>query len=159
MMVAENLTTWGFHVNTLTWTAIETKPFIRWLLVREDESFNDLWGISQVAGTSHFSWPNNVAEEYREKFAARELTVNADLYDARFRPSIPHTVVEQSPDDEFGTYRIMVDDVIVRYVEDMCEIAVTVEGVLSDERLEELKRHGLETFTELEGVPYKCVPL
>ena len=159
-MVAENLTTWQFDLKTHSWTAIETKPFTRWLLVREDGHPNDLWEIEQVVHYSRSSRRSDLAEEYRVEFEARGLTVDADLFNARFRPPIPHTAVEPDLDDDnFRTHRILVDDVIVRYVQDSYEIAVTVEGRLSADTIETLKRHGIETFTKLEGVPYELVPI
>ncbi len=158
--IVENLSTWELDLETSSWTEATTKPFTRWLLMREDESYNDLWGIEQVAEASRSSRRDDYAEKYRAEFGKRGHSVDANLYDVRFSPKIPHSVVEPNPDhDDYNTHRILVDGVIVRYVENHYEIAVTVEGILSTEKLETLKSHGLETYSKLEGVPYKCVPL
>ncbi len=154
----ENLTTWKLDLRAKTWTALETKAFTRWMLMREDGSPNDLWAISEVARANGSSRPSTFAERYRSEFAARGLIVDAALYDARYQLPVPHEIVEQ-PEDSFRRYRIAVDGVIVRFDEDYFDITVTVEGTLPEDRLDRIRRHGVETFSKLEGVPYKWIPL
>lgn len=154
----ENLTTWKLDLRAKTWTALETKAFTRWMLMREDGSPNDLWAISEVARANGSSRPSTFAERYRSEFAARGLIVDAALYDARYQLPVPHEIVEQ-PEDSFRRYRIAVDDVIVRFDEDYFDITVTVEGTLPEDMLDRIRRHGVETFSRLEGVPYKWIPL
>lgn len=156
----ENLTAWEFDLDTLTWAAAGSKAVTRWLLEREDESCNDLNGIETVARASRSSRLSKFAERYKTKFAQRGHVVDAELFYSRFQPPIPHSSVVMDPDsDEFRVHRILIDDVVVRYVEDMLEIAVTVEGELSCDKIEALRRHGLDTYSRLEGVPYKCLML
>jgi len=156
----ENLTTWEFDLETLAWAAAGSEVATRWLLEREDESSNDLFGIESVVRASRSSRLSKFAERYKTKFAQRGHVVDAELFYSRFQPPIPHSPVAIDPDsDEFKVHRILIDGVIVRYVEDMHEIAVTVEGELSGDTIEVLKRHGLETYSRLEGLPYKCILL
>ena len=159
-MTVDNLTTWEFDLKTKTWSVLESKPYQRWLLVREDKSHNDLWGIEQVAWAMRSSRQDDFAESYRAKFKERGHVVDADLFYSRFSPPIPHSIVEPDPDsDNYRVHRILVDGVVVRYVEGSFDIAVTVEGELSSDKLEVLKRHSLETYSKLEGVAYKVIPL
>ncbi|NOR63567.1 MAG: hypothetical protein GQ535_13860 [Rhodobacteraceae bacterium] len=156
----ENLTVWEFDLVEKSWHSLAGKPFKRWLLVREDESLNELWQIEQVARASRLSRQDSFAEKYRAEFEARGHIVNADLFYSRFSPPIPHSVVERDPNsDEYRVHRVLIDGVVVRYVEDMHAITVTVEGALSLEKRKALKCHGLETFSGLEGVAYKIVQL
>jgi hypothetical protein len=128
------------------------------LLVREDDTLNELWSIGQVVQGVKLSRQDEFAESYRAKFATRGHVIDADIYRNRLRPPLDHTVEERDLEgDEYRTHRIRIDGVIIRYVEDMHEIAVTVEGNLRPEKLEILKRHGVETYAKLEGVPYKCM--
>ncbi len=156
----ENLTTWEFDLVSNSWSALETKPFQRWLLVREDEGYNDLWGIEQVVRSSRSTRESKLAARYQAKFEERGHLVDAELFDARFAPPIPHRPIEPDPDSKgLRAHRILVDDVIVRIEEDMHQIVVTVEGQLSSDLLKALERHGLETYRALEGVPYKSMHL
>jgi hypothetical protein len=159
-MTVENLTRWELGLETKSWFAADTKPFKRWVLVREDESYNDLWRIEQVVRAGRSARKDKYAEKYRLEFAERGHVIDPELFDTRFTPPIPHSVIEPDSDsDEYRVHRIVVDGVIVRIVEDMHEIAVTVEGLLSSDMLLALERHGLETYSTLEGVPYKSVHL
>ncbi|MEM9321143.1 MAG: hypothetical protein AAGA70_19375, partial [Pseudomonadota bacterium] len=90
----ENLSTWEFDLPTKTWSSLETKSFQRWLLVREDEDFNELWGIGQVAWASRLTRKDGFAERYRQVFAARGHEVDAELFESRFTPQLPHTPIE-----------------------------------------------------------------
>jgi len=156
----ENLVTWEFDLGSKSWSVAEAKPFQRWLLVREDESYNDLWGIGRVVCASRSVRKGKIAEGYQSEFAKRGHVVDAELFDARFTPPIPHSPIEPDPDcSEYHVHRFLVDGVTVRIVEGMHEIAVTVEGQLSSDMLEALERHGLETYSALEGVPYKSIHL
>lgn len=157
----ENLTTWEFDLITYLWSPMETKPFHRWLLVREDENRNELWGIGLVAKASRIKRKDPVAERYRQRFAARGHTVDADLFNARFTPPFPHAPVT-APDphsDNFRGHRFSVEGVVVGVFEAMHEVAVTVEGELPAHLVTALQRFGLETYSAIEGVPYKLIPL
>ncbi|MDU8928171.1 hypothetical protein RXV86_12305 [Alisedimentitalea sp. MJ-SS2] len=156
----ENLTTWEFDLAKMSWEFIETKPFQRWILLREDESYNDLWGIEQVARANRSSRKSTIAERYRTEFEERGLIVDVELFEGRFSPPIPHRKIEpDTASEDHKTHRILIDDVVVRFTEDRHEIVVTVEGELPMKTLEALEQHGLRTYSTLEGVPYKSVRL
>ncbi|NIY78782.1 hypothetical protein HCZ23_04805 [Celeribacter sp. HF31] len=157
----ENLTTWEFDLSTNTWSSLETKPFQRWILVREDEGYNELWGIEQVARASQSTRIDDFAEKYRTDFAARGHEVDAELFEARFTPPLPHTPIEATDryGDDYRVHRFLVEGVVVRIFEDMHEIVVNVEGELSPDLLASLERFGLETYSAIEGVPYKSIRL
>lgn len=158
--IVENITNWVFSVRSNAWTRLETKPFVRWLLLREDGSRNELFSIQQVLRDDRHPGSVKYADEHRARFADRAHVVRANLYNTRFAPPLEHTVVE--PDlgaRDYRTHRISVDGVVVRYVESWDRIDVTVEGSLSEERLKTLRDHGVRAYSQVEGVRYKCVPL
>lgn len=156
----ENLTNWVFDLETCTWSVGETKAFTRWLVMREDESLNDLHKIEKVARASRSSLQGLYVDQYRAEFESRGHSVDPELFYTRFQPPVPHSLVEREPeDDAYNTHRIMIDGVVVRYVEDWYEIAVTVEGTLPPATIAALQRHGCETYSRLEGVSYKCLDL
>ncbi len=156
----ENLTTWEFDLEGSWWVPSGTKPFTRWLLMREDESYNELWGIECVIRSNRLSRQSTVAEMYRAKFAERGHVVDEDLFCSRFSPPVSHSVVTTDAEkDSHRVHRILVDGVVVRYVEQSHEIAVTIEGNLNLSTRDALLRHGLETYSILEGVSYKSVLL
>lgn len=156
--IVENLTTWELDLETLSWTALETRDCQRWLLMREDEGLNELWHVEEVAQAERSQRWSKWAKLDKSRFAERGHVIDADLFEARFTPPIPHRRLEPDP-DAYRVHRIEVDGVTVRFVEDMEEIAVTVEGKLGDDLLTALERYGIETYSALEGVPYKSIRL
>ena len=54
------------------------------------------------------------------------------LYKNRYQPSIPHAAADAN-ENEWNVVRIKIDDVVVRFVEDMQSIVMTVEGGLPGE--------------------------
>lgn len=158
--ITENLTRWGFDPSTGAWEALFTRACQRWLLMREDESPNDLFGIGLVASDGRFGRVSKTAGRYRDEFAERGHVVDAELYASRFTPPFAHSTVEPDPDqDAFNTHFIEVEGVIVRIKEDWDEIVVTVEGQLDPSTVETLQEFGRQMYSALEGVPYKSVPL
>ena len=158
--LVENLTTWAFDLSKRTWKALSTRDYQRWLLMREDESVNDLFGVKMVARDGRFGRYSKTAAKYRDAFAERGHVVDVELYEARFTPPVPHTITRPHPDrDAFKQHFIAIDGVVVRIKEDWDEIAVTVEGHLDQSTVAILQRFGRDTYSALEGVPYKVVPL
>ncbi|MEM9196480.1 MAG: hypothetical protein AAGD12_01395, partial [Pseudomonadota bacterium] len=60
---------------------------------------------------------------------------------------------------DYRVHRFAIEGVVVRIVEDRHEIAITVEGQLPPDLLAVLERFGLETYSAIEGVPYKSIRL
>ncbi len=103
---------------------------------------------------------DSFTEKYRVKFEKRGHVVDANLFTLRFSPPMGHSVVVPDPEsDEYRVHRILIDGVVVRYVEGYFEITVTVEGRLDFEKIKILLSHGLETYRNLEGVAYKTILL
>lgn len=152
----ENLTTWVLDLYSFSWSARETKPFQRWILLREDECLNELRRIGTLAKASQGSLRSKYAKDYEAQFAQRGHRVDADLYFSRFSPPVPHQLLKADT-DEYPTRRLLISGIMVRIYEDMHEIVVTVEGVLEPDVIEKLQRFGVETYSALEGVPYKLI--
>ena len=99
-----------------------------------------LWRVRSLATFRGIRW----AAEYRESMEnmvrqereAVRLAYGADpdldLFATLFSPNLPHTSVPDNP-DELGVHRILVEGVVVRYVDRMHSMKVVVEGPLPDE--------------------------
>jgi hypothetical protein len=59
-------------------------------------------------------------------------------------------------DDEYGVYRIRIDTVTVRYVEDSFAIQVTAEGLLPSEVIGRLQNDLVAKLEALEQAPVVC---
>lgn len=67
-----------------------------------------------------------------------------------YTPNIPHRSIPKDK-EEYNVYRISIEGVIVRYVEDSRTVQVTVEGELPEETIEILKADVLRKFSLLEN--------
>ena len=157
--IVENLTTWHLDLQSFAWSAAGTKPCTRWMLMREEEGDNDLWGIGLVAQYQRAGRTSKTAESYRKKFAARGLVVDTTLHAARFRLPVPHKVLPNKDDDSPRTKRIEIGGTVVRIYEGSDRIDVAIEGHLPSSTRDALVQFGLDTYAALEGVPYKVVHL
>ena len=154
----ENIATWRLCLGSGGWTKTFEKPWTRWILVREDESRNELWELSQLEWAEKTGREDDYTKTYRQAFFERNHTPNISMFIDRYSPNIEH---EKLPDDEdeFRCHRITVGDVVVRFLEDSYSVTVTVEGNLAEDLMSALKSHGLETLSHVEGVPYKIIEL
>ena len=76
-----------------------------------------------------------------------------ELLSKLYRPNVPHTKLPER-EDEFGVYRISIDGVTVRYVEESYSVQVTVEGKLPSQTIEALKTDLLEKLRRLVKAPW-----
>lgn len=71
------------------------------------------------------------------------------LLSALYAPDIATEILGED-DERHGVYRIHINDVIVRYVEDHFTIQVTVEGELPNQVIEQLQRDLVDKLSALE---------
>ena len=94
----------------------------------------------------------NWEDTYKESIKRLTIEIgkepDLDLINVLYSPDVPHS---QMPQQEYNVFRISVNDVIVRYVEDLYSIQVTVEGNLPEDVIEKIKSDVLEKFSLLEN--------
>lgn len=81
-----------------------------------------------------------------------------ELFSRRYKPSIAHEPLEHR-EDEHGVHRIKVEGVIVRYVEGMHSIQITVEGELPEGVAKSLSADLLDKVAKLENTRCTLVAL
>ena len=112
-------------------------------------TYLSLDGCAEVAETIR-----KVAAEHRRPDLHLSLVVPT-LY----RPEVPHEALPEN-DEEHSTYRIRIDGVTVRYVEDMYVIQVTAEGELPGDIVEQLRADLVQKLETVEQAPieYRVIP-
>lgn len=158
----ENITTWQLNLSTGEWTKLSEKLWTRWILRREDEEYNQLYEISNLAYAEEMkdksSYYLKEYDKYKKLFLGQKNSPDLSAYRKRYTPDVAHETVAKNEDD-YRVFRIKVNDIIVRYYEDSDDITVTVEGVLPYDIVSELKEYGLNIFSKIEGVPYKIIEI
>ena len=96
----------------------------------------------------------NRKEDYKEKFdeLAKEIkgTPKVEKIRTIYVPPVPHESLQEI-DDEFNVFRILVDGVVIRFVEEDLFIQVTIEGDISQDTLQIVKKHILKVMSQLEN--------
>jgi hypothetical protein len=156
--LVENVDDWRLHLSDWRWERLTERGWQQWEIRRKDGKQNQLWKIRLALWTREAGWEKESAGHLET--LARELGArpNLDIVPALYRPGIPHQEVT-SGEKEHRTFRIQVDGVVVRYVEDMFSIQISVEGELAQEAVEVLTSDLVEKLTKLENTLYEAEQL
>lgn len=148
----ENIDDWELDIEEWQWRAITNRKWARWEVTRSDQEMNHLWGIRQAL----FSLEANRIHDYDKELA--ELTIelgyspDVNLIKKLYSPDVPHIVLPEI-EEEYNAFRISINGITIRFVEDMYVIQVTVEGVLPDDLIERIKKDTLEKIAAIENAP------
>lgn len=151
----ENIDDWSLDIRTWYWTRLTRRPWTRFQLYREDKSQNHLWEMRQLLWSREVRW-HDTEEQAKKLTEALDALPDLDLLTTLYAPDIATEIIGKDP-EEYDTYRIRIDDVIVRYTEDRLAIQVTVEGIVSSNILDQLKRDVVQKLSVLENTPITCV--
>lgn len=163
--VVENIDDWILELQSLQWSRLTDRRWPRFQIVRKDGEMNNLWQMRMDLDLTDFDSNLGLPEETRESVqqsleSVRNLgTPNKPdpiLLARLYRPEVDHAPEQLEDEDsgQYGVYRIVVDGVIVRYVEDFHSIAVTVEGRLPESTLDRLISDLVSKLTRLEGAEF-----
>jgi len=159
--LVENIDDWKLNLQTFHWERLTRRQWTRFELHRKDKKRHHLSDIRNLLFSMQIAERN---QEYKKQYESlkkelrKELGTLPDLklLETLYKPNVATEIIEKNDDDECGVYRIRVGDVIVRYVEDIRDIIVTIEGELPSDIVERLKKDVMEKFAALEGVPIIC---
>jgi hypothetical protein len=153
--LVENIDDWRLHLSDWRWERLTERRWQQWKIRRMDGKQTRLWKIRLALWTREAGWEKESIGHLED--LTRELGVrpNLDAVAALYRPGIPHQEVKNGK-EEHRTFRIQVDGVVVRYVEDMFSIQMTAEGELAPEAVEALTSDLVEKLTNLENALYEA---
>ena len=153
--LVENIDDWRLHLSDWRWERLTERRWQQWEIRRKDGRQNRLWKIRLALWTRDAGWEKEYTEHLETLTRELGARPNLDVVAALYRPEIPHEEVKNR-EDEHRTFRIKVDGVVVRYVEDMSSIQMTVEGELSQELIDALTSDLVEKLTTLENTLYEA---
>lgn len=164
--LVENIDDWRLHLTDWRWERLTERQWPRWEIRRQDGKRHHLFDYQQSVWEKQFpefSQADTELVKIKKHFEIPSLEdelgkpPDLDLFAQLYRPSVTHEIVAQ--EDEYGVHRIKVSGVIVRYVEEMESIQITVEGDLPEKTLQALTRDLLEKFSQLENSPCELIRL
>ncbi|NRA15564.1 MAG: hypothetical protein HRU04_08715 [Oceanospirillaceae bacterium] len=152
----ENIDDWELDLKEWQWKPITNRPWVRWEITRSDQKMIHLWDIRQAL----YSLETNKTENYDKELANLELQLghlpDVNLIKELYSPGVPHIVLPEI-EDEYNLFRISISGIVIRFVEDMDIIQVTVEGILPNNLIECIKKDTLDKITALENAPCELV--
>ena len=155
--LVENIDEWQLDLDSWHWQRLTERQWPRWKVLRSDEEMNRLWLI-QIAAIKQEAGLDYPEHTTTQQFLAELGEIDFELYAQLYRPNVPHAEVPEE-EDECDATRIRVQGVVVRYVQEGCEIQVTVEGELPPSTVEILKQDLLEKLQALENTTCKILPI
>ncbi len=165
--LVENIDDWQLHLADGRWERLTERRWPRWEIRRKDGERNHLFDYQQAVWARQFPELGKADSELakiKKQFEIPSLedelgkSPDLDLFARLYKPAVTHDEVAKS-EDEYNVHRIKVDGVVVRYVEGMESVQMTVEGELPEKTLEALTRDLLEKLSRLENTPCEQIRL
>lgn len=154
LSLVENIDDWLLHLNDWRWERLTERRWDRFKCCRKDGKPNHLWALRLelwAKEVGFHAWASQEPQLRAELGAAPRWDIVPMLY----RPPVPHDTLP-SNEGEQGVYRIRIDGVVVRFVENSHAIQATIEGNLPREIVDQLRRHIIWAFEALEQCPVTC---
>ena len=149
----ENIDDWSLSLSNFVWTRLTMRKWVRFQVSRSDGQGLHLWQYDM----RRFALEYPRAGVDREDDLAEQIggEPNMDAFNALYNPPVIHSTVQRDPEEEgdWRAMRILVDDVCVRYTDDMEHLTVTVEGELPASVIESISsdlRNKLELVENIE---------
>lgn len=152
----ENIQDWELDIKEWQWRLLTNRKWTRWYITRSDCHWNHLWEIRQALFSLEANWTKSYDKELAELKAELGYSINVSAIKKLYFPDVPHLTLPKI-EDEYKTFRISINDIVVRFVEDMDVVQITVEGVLPDDVIERIKKDTLDKLSALENSPCKLV--
>ncbi|HEX5055403.1 MAG TPA: hypothetical protein VFX02_02790 [Gammaproteobacteria bacterium] len=150
----ENIDDWRLSLNDWRWERLTERRWVRWELRRKDRKFNHLWYIRQALFNYEMKWEEEYKKSMEDLSARTGHTPDARLIRNIYSPAMAHEKLPEA-DGEYNVYRIRVDGVVVRFVEESHCIQVTVEGELPQSTSEVIRQDTLAKVSALDNAEYE----
>lgn len=156
--LVENIDDWRLDLETWQWTRLTERRWPRRELRRSDGRPNHLWEYQQACWFRSVGWEKDLQEQLAS--LTEELGTEPDLALAEqlFRPSVAHEALADD-DDAHDTVRIMVEGVVVRFVNTMYAVQMTVEGDLPQETVDAIAGELRDRLSVLENTSHELTEL
>jgi hypothetical protein len=157
--VVENIDDWRLSLDNWRWERLTERRWPRFEVYRRDNGQNHLWTMRQALWSQSVRWRDDVKKYQQQLQAELGAPPRLDVVPTLYRPAVPHQELPEN-DQEHNTYRIRIDGVIVKYVEDRYTIQVTAEGELPGDIVEQLRGDLVDKLAILEQAPieYRVIP-
>lgn len=157
--LVENIDDWRFWLADSRWERLTDRRWQRWEVRRSDGKCHHLFEYQSALWDRQHPAIRNLSQTTGPTLEDELGRVpDLELFERLYRPALSH---EALPDleDEYNVHRIRIEGVVVRYVEWMSSIHMTVEGELRSEITELLGNDLFTKFAALENAACQIVRL
>jgi hypothetical protein len=162
--LVENIDDWRLHLADWRWERVAERRWLRWEVRRKDGELSHLWGFQFAAMAKAFTNANDELARMQKQLGIPSLegvfgrAPDQNLLARLYRPPVDHEELPASA-EEHQVHRIKVQGVVVRYVQGMDSVQMTVEGELPQPVTSALTRDLLDKVSKLENAPCKLIKL
>lgn len=149
--LVENIDDWRLSLADWKWERLTTRRWARFEVFREDKHPLHLWEMGQALWSKEVGW-DDAQEQMQNLQVKLGSPPRLDILPLLYRPEVSHEELPNNP-DEYGVHRIRAGGIVVRYVEDMFSVQVTVEGDLPADGIEQIRRDLIGKLQALEQAP------
>lgn len=153
--LVENIDEWGLRLQDWSWECLIERRWQRWAVRRRDRKPNRLWGVRQALFKRQVRWEKEFSREVEELTKALGAEPDLDLALELYQPDLPHEEIPKV-ESEYNVFRIRINGVVVRYVEDSHSVQVTIEGDLPQASAQTLVSDLVTKLSTLENAPYEA---
>ena len=154
----ENIDDWRLDLATWTWRRLTEKPWEQWEFVREDGESSDIWSMRHTIEMADLDIRLPKIEGMEEFEGELESVFqpprDPDLLEQLYRPPCDFDPIPEGDPEDFNSFRISIEGVILRFVEDMDTVQLTVEGELPESTVKTVVEDVKEKLEKLERAPY-----
>lgn len=157
----ENIDDWRLRLDDWSWERMTDRKWPRWEVFRNDKKplhliayQSELWSKQSPALLGSLQPSDG---ESLEKQIGK--IPDLDSFTTLFKPPLHRDEVAATGENEYGTHRIRIDGIIVRYVEETDCIQLTIEGELPQSSLAVLSKDLQEKLSKMENVPCELNPI
>ena len=165
----ENFDSWRLDIQSWNWERLTDVKWQQWHLARDDGEPNNLWNIRssldrQGMGLSDETILEQFPPEARE-LMAEALSVDESIdptqLDQLYSPPIDHKTIERELLDEeddncdqYNSYRIEINGVVIRFTENMYQVEMVVEGELPDQIVSQVMEDTCNKLEQIEKAKF-----
>jgi hypothetical protein len=161
-ILVENIDDWRLWLGDWRWERLTDRRWPRWEFHREDGRSNHLFNYQQAVWEKRFSdlrMANPLAELGGPTLEAELGTApDLELFGLLYCPPVAFEMVPEN-EEEHRVFRRRVSGVIVRYVEDVASVQLTVEGELPQPTLDLIVEDLRQKLAMLENASIAVIPL
>jgi hypothetical protein len=158
----ENIDDWLLELPSYQWKRLTDLQWPRFEFVRKDGEMNHLWQLRQERFMrdvrSHSLGNADLEETFRQTMdllsnQTAHCASDEQLVEQLYRPAVEHELIprDETNFEEHNVYRVRIDRVVARYVEESHAIVLTVEGTLPPSTLDVLVGDLQAKLTRLEN--------